>query len=107
MTTPSVSLSQFARGLCTETAFDVLAVARRLKAQGKDVIELQIGDSPYASASHAIEAGIDAIRGGQTHYCPSMGLMSFRETVAANYQKEYGIAVGAENVVVGPGAKVF
>jgi aspartate aminotransferase len=107
MTTSSASLSQFASGLCTETAFDVLAVARRLKAQGKDVIELQIGDSPYASAAHAIEAGIDAIRAGQTHYCPSMGLMSFRETVAANYKKEYGIDIKAENVVVGHGAKVF
>ena len=107
MTNPTVSLSQFARGLSTETAFDVLAVARRLKAQGKDVIELQIGDSPYNSAAHALDAGIAAIKSGQTHYCPSMGLMSFRETVAANYKKEYGIVIGPENVVVGPGAKVF
>lgn len=103
----TVPFSQFARSLCTETAFDVLAVAKRLKAAGKDVIELQIGDSPFPSTAHAIEAGIDAIRSGQTHYCPSMGLMSFRETVAANYQKEYGIAIGPENVCVGPGAKVF
>src|SRR5256885_2148717 len=105
--TSAVTLSQFARGLSTETAFDVLAVAKRLKAQGKDVIELQIGDSPYASAAHALDAGIAAIKSGQTHYCPSMGLMSFRETVAANYKKEYGIAIGPENVVVGPCAKVF
>jgi aspartate aminotransferase len=103
----TVPFSQFARGLSTETAFDVLAVAKRLKAQGKDVIELQIGDSPFASTAHAREAGIHAINAGQTHYCPSMGLMSFRETVASNYKKEYGIAIGPENVVVGPGAKVF
>jgi aspartate aminotransferase len=103
----STTLSQFARGLSTETAFDVLAVAKRLKAQGKDVIELQIGDSPFASTTHAIDAGVSAIKAGQTHYCPSMGLMSFRETVAANHKKEYGIDIKAENVVVGPGAKVF
>ena len=103
----STTLSQFARGLSTETAFDVLAVAKRLKAQGKDVIELQIGDSPFPSTASALEAGTKAIREGQTHYCPSMGLRSFRETVAANYKKEYGIDVKAENVVVGPGAKVF
>jgi aspartate aminotransferase len=96
----TTTLSQFARGLSTETAFDVLAVAKRLKAQGKDVIELQIGDSPFASTLSALNAGIKAINDYQTHYCPSMGLMSFRETVAANYQKEYGIAIG-------PGAKVF
>jgi len=103
----TVSLSKFAGGLSTETAFDVLAVAKRLKTQGKDVIELQIGDSPFNSSSHALDAGTKAIKDGQTHYCPSMGLMSFRETVAANYKKEYGIDIKAENVVVGPGAKVF
>jgi aspartate aminotransferase len=101
------TLSRFASGLSTETAFDVLAVARRLKSQGKDVIELQIGDSPFASTASALDAGTKAIQSGQTHYCPSMGLMSFREMVAANYKKEYGIDIKAENVVVGPGAKVF
>ncbi|MCI0685326.1 MAG: aminotransferase class I/II-fold pyridoxal phosphate-dependent enzyme [Gemmataceae bacterium] len=104
---PAVPLSQFARGLSTETAFDVLAVAKRLKAQGKDVIELQIGDSPFNSTHSALEAGVQAIQGNQTHYCPSLGLVSFREAVAANYRKEYGIDIQAENVVVGPGAKVF
>src|SRR5581483_7440545 len=103
----STTLSQFARGLSTETAFDVLAVARRLKAQGKDVIELQIGDSPFNSTHAALEAGVQAIRQNQTHYCPSLGLLSFRDTVAANYYKEYGVQITAENVVVGPGAKVF
>src|SRR4051794_11406722 len=101
------TLSQFAKGLSTETAFDVLAVARRLKAQGKDVIELQIGDSPFNSTGSAIEAGIKAIKDNQSHYCPSLGIMPFRDAVAATYQKEYGIRVTAENVVVGPGAKVF
>jgi aspartate aminotransferase len=104
---PAVPLSQFARGLSTETAFDVLAVARRLKAQGKDVIELQIGDSPFNSTHSALEAGAQAIKGNQTHYCASLGIPSFREAVAANYKKEYGIDIQAENVVVGPGAKVF
>jgi aspartate aminotransferase len=102
-----VTLSQFAQGLKTETAFDVLAVARRLKAQGKDVVELQIGDSPFASTQHALAAGIQAIRDNATHYCPSLGVPSFREAVAANYRREYGIDVTAENIVVGPGAKVF
>src|SRR5262245_43088695 len=104
---PAVPLSQFARGLSTETAFDVLAVARRLKTQGKDVIELQIGDSPFNSTHSALEAGAQAIKNNQTHYCASLGIPSFREAVAANYKKEYGIDVQAENVVVGPGAKVF
>src|SRR6266567_2452700 len=99
--------SQFAAGLRAETAFDVLAVAKRLKAQGKDVIELQIGDSPFPSTPHAVAAGLQAIQEGQTHYCPSPGLPSFREVIARNYRAEFGVEVGPENVVVGPGAKVF
>ncbi len=103
----TITLSTFARGLKAETAFDVLAVAKRLKAAGKDVIELQIGDSPFSSARHAIEAGMKAIESGATHYCASPGLPEFRETIARNYQREFGLRIGPENVVVGPGAKVF
>jgi aspartate aminotransferase len=100
-------LSAFARGLQAETAFDVLAVAKRLKASGKNIIELQIGDSPFPSTRTARSAGLKAIQDHATHYCPSPGLHSFRETVAASYRREFGVEVGADNVVVGPGAKVF
>src|SRR5213593_2168498 len=93
------ALSRFARGLQSETAFDVLAVARRLQAQGKDVIGLHIGDSPFATTKSALEAGVEAIRRGETHYGPSLGLLAFREAVAENYGREYGIAITAENVV--------
>jgi aspartate aminotransferase len=103
----AVSLSTFARGLTGEKAFDVLAVARRLKAAGKDVVELQIGDSPFPSTRSALEAGVEAIRAGATQYGPSLGLPSFRETIAENYRSEFGVPVTAQNVVVGPGAKVF
>ena len=103
----AVTQSAFARGLCAESAFDVLAVARRLKAQGKDVVELQIGDSPFASTRHAVAAGIRAIEAGATHYCPSPGLPAFREAVAAHYRREFGVEVTAAHVVAGAGAKVF
>jgi aspartate aminotransferase len=106
MTSP-VTLSRFAQGLTSETAFDVLAVARKLQAAGKDVVELQIGDSPFPTPHHATAAGIEAIQGGDTHYCPSAGLPSLRKAIARNYQREWGISVLPENVVVGPGAKVF
>src|SRR3954466_2595043 len=102
-----LEFSNFARGLSAETAFDVLAVAKRLKARGKDVVELQIGDSPFSSTKSAIAAGLEAIRAGHTHYCASPGLSSFREVIAKNYRKEFGVEIGPENVVVAPGAKVF
>jgi len=103
----AATLSQFAQGLTAETAFDVLAVARRLKAQGKDVIELQIGDSPFPTTRHAMAAGIRAIQSNATHYCASSGLPEFKEIIAANYRREFGVEVTAANIVVGPGAKVF
>ncbi len=103
----SPTLSTFARGLTAETAFDVLAVARRLQAAGKDVIGLQIGDSPFPSTAAAIRAGKAALDAGQTRYVPSMGLAEFRETIAATVREEFGIPAGPENVVVAPGAKPF
>ena len=103
----SLTFSAFARSLSTETAFDVLAVAKKLKSQGKDVVELQIGDSPFSSTKSALAAGQKAIRDGATHYCPSMGLPEFREVIAANARTEWHIPVTAEHVVVAPGAKVF
>lgn len=102
-----LTFSQFLSSVKTETAFDVLAVARRLKQAGKDVIELEIGDSPFPSTAAAAEAGIDAIRQDHCHYGPSMGLPDFRAAAAEYLCREYGLATGAENIVAAPGAKPF
>lgn len=102
-----VQLSAFAQRLHAETAFDVLAVAKALKAQGKDVVELQIGDSPFATPANARSAGIRAIENQQSHYCSSLGLSDFRQAIAKSYREEFEVAITAENVVVGPGAKLF
>src|SRR5437660_296006 len=102
-----VNLSAFAQGLHAETAFDVLAVAKALKAKGKDVVELQIGDSPFATPAAAAAAGIQAIENQQTHYCSSLGLPAFREAIARNYRQEFKLPITSEDVIVGPGAKLF
>ena len=101
------TFAPFALGLTAETAFDVLAVAKRLKAGGKDVVELQIGDSPFPSTESARSAGKHAIDSGQTRYGPSAGLPEFREAAAKAVRDEFGIPAAAENVVVAPGAKPF
>ena len=90
-----------------ETAFTVLAAARRLLAAGKDVIELEIGDSPFPTSPAALDAGLRAIRGGHTHYGPSLGLPDFRAAAAAYIERQYGLPVTAEHVVAGPGAKIY
>lgn len=103
----AATLSKFAQSLTVETAFTVLAAAKQLKASGKDIVELEIGDSPFESTPSAKAAGIDAIQSNQTHYCPSPGLPEFREAAAAFVKSEFGIPAAAENIVAGPGAKVF
>jgi aspartate aminotransferase len=99
--------SSLARSLTAETAFTVLAIARALKSKGKDVVELEIGDSPFPSTPCAKEAGIRAIEENQTGYCPSLGLPRFREAAAVFVSAEFGYSVTAENIVVASGAKPF
>jgi aspartate aminotransferase len=100
-------LSSLAQKLTAETAFTVLASARALKAKGKDVVELEIGDSPFPSTPHAKQAGIRAIEENQTGYCPSLGLPEFRAAAARFVSNEFGYSVTAENIAVGSGAKPF
>ncbi len=103
----AATLSSFAQSLTVETAFTVLAMARELKKRGKDVVELEIGDSPFESTSSAKAAGIEAIQQNQTHYCPSPGIPEFREAAAEFVRKEFNIPAEAANIVAGPGAKPF
>ena len=101
------SLSRFASTVQPEGAFTVLVAARRLCAAGKDVIELEIGDSPYPSPDAAVDAGVEAIRAGRTAYGPSGGLPEFRAAAAAYVNEEHGLSVTADHVIAGPGAKTF
>ncbi len=103
----SARLSNFARSLSVETAFTVLAIARSLKPAGKDVIELEIGDSPFDSTAAARAGGMEAIKNNQSHYCPSPGIPEFRAAAAEFVREEFGIPAEPDNIVAGPGAKVF
>lgn len=103
----AITYSDFACTVTAEGAFGVLAVARQLRAAGKEVIEMEIGDSPFPTPPAAREAGIAAIRADQTHYCPSAGLLEFRKAAADFVNAEYGVAAGPDNIVIGCGAKIF
>jgi len=103
----SAQLSDFARSLTVETAFTVLAMARALKAAGKDIVELEIGDSPFDSTAAARAGGVEAINNNQSHYCPSPGIPEFRQAAAEFVRAEFDIPAESGNIVAGPGAKVF
>ncbi|HOP06788.1 MAG TPA: pyridoxal phosphate-dependent aminotransferase [candidate division Zixibacteria bacterium] len=91
--------------LGTESAFEVLARAKQLEAQGKSVIHLEIGEPDFDTPTNICEAGIKAIRDGKTHYCPSAGIPTARQTIADYVSKTRGINVAPESTVVMPGAK--
>ncbi len=91
--------------LGTETAFEVLAKARALEAQGREIVHLEIGEPDFDTPRHIVEAGIRALQDGQTHYGPTPGLPQLREAIARNSREVRGIDTDPSHVVVTPGAK--
>ena len=91
--------------LGTETAFEVLARAKALEAQGREVIHLEIGEPDFDTPEAIIEAGCDALRHGATHYTPSAGIPELREAIARDASARKGISYTADDVVVTPGGK--
>jgi len=91
--------------LGTETAFEVLARARRLEAQGRHIIHLEIGEPDFDTPPHIVDAAIRAMREGYTHYTPAAGLMEARQAVAEYMSRTRGIKVEASNIVIVPGSK--
>src|SRR5437588_12732065 len=89
----------------TETAFEVLARARKLEAQGRDVVHLEIGEPDFPTPPNIVEAAERAVRDGFTHYTPAGGLMPARQAVADWIRRWYEVAVQPEQVVMVPGAQ--
>src|SRR5580704_2137026 len=91
--------------LGTETAFEVLNKARALERQGKSVIHLEIGEPDFDTPANVIDAGINALRGGWTHYGPAAGQPELRQALADYVSRTRGVKVTPEEVVVVPGGK--
>jgi len=91
--------------LGTETAFEVLNRARQLEKQGKEIIHLEIGEPDFDTPANVIEAGIDALHKGWTHYGPAAGLPELRQTIADYVSRTRKVPVSSEEVVVVPGGK--
>src|SRR3954465_2722113 len=91
--------------LGTETAFEVLVKARALEAKGRDIVHLEIGEPDFDTPANIIEAGVDALQKGFTHYGPSAGLPPLRETIAQYVSETRGVKALPEEVVVVPGGK--
>ncbi|HEY2575608.1 MAG TPA: pyridoxal phosphate-dependent aminotransferase [Streptosporangiaceae bacterium] len=91
--------------LGTESAFEVLARAKAIEAAGGKVIHLEIGEPDFPTPSHIVEAAVEALRAGNTHYVPAPGIPPLREAVAAFLERTGRMRVPPDRVIVTPGAK--
>jgi aspartate aminotransferase len=91
--------------LGTETAFEVLNRARALEKQGKEIVHLEIGEPDFDTPANVVEAGIDALHKGWTHYGPAAGLPDLRQAIADYVSRTRKIPVSSDEVVVVPGGK--
>ena len=89
-----------------ENAFAVLARATELQRQGKDVINLGIGQPDFPTPDHIVEAAVKALRDGHHGYTPANGILPLREAVAADLHKRFSVEVSPESVMIVPGGKV-
>ncbi len=92
--------------LGTESAFEVLARANALAAQGKSIINLGIGQPDFKTPDHIVEAAVKALRDGHHGYTPANGILEAREAVAADIAKYRKVEVDPANVMIVPGGKV-
>ena len=91
--------------LGTETAFEVLNKARALERQGKKIIHLEIGEPDFDTPKNIVEAGVQALRDGWTHYGPSAGLPELRHAIAEEIGRTRSVKISDDEVVVVPGGK--
>lgn len=91
--------------LGTETAFEVLARAKALQAQGKDIINLGIGSPDFQTPANIVEAGVKALKDGFHFYTPAKGLPDLRDAVRDDIKTYRGVDVNPDNVLIVPGGK--
>ena len=89
--------------LGTETAFEVLAAARALEAQGRTIVHLEIGEPDFDTPAHVVDAAVSALHSGKTHYTPAAGIPELRQAVASYIARTRGVAVEPAQVVAVPG----
>ena len=92
--------------LGTESAFEVLARANKLSAEGKDIINLGIGQPDFKTPDHIVEAAAKALRDGHHGYTPANGIVECREAVAADIMARRGVTIDPDQVMIVPGGKV-
>ena len=105
MASTAVRFAERMSRLGTEGAFEVLARARKLEAEGKRIVHLEIGEPDFATPDNIVEAAIGAMQNGYTHYTPASGIFEAREAVAQFVSRMLSTEVDPADVVLVPGSK--
>jgi len=100
-----VSLSDGAKRIYGEAAFEVLAKAQELERQGKTILHFEIGEPDMETPENIVRAGVKAIKNKKTHYTPSIGIIELRKAVQDEIEKTRGYRPDLEQVVITPGLK--
>jgi len=101
---PKNIIAQRAQDISPFYVMDILAQAKKLEAQGHDIIHMEVGEPDFDTPQPIIDAGIATLKAGKTHYTPALGLPELREIVANWYQQNYNVTVSADRIVITPGA---
>ncbi len=101
---PNRSISQRSKEITPFHVMDILAQAKQLEAQGKDIIHMEVGEPDFVTSKPIVDAGIAALKTGKMHYTPALGLPELRQAISAWYQQQYNIDVSPNRIVVTPGA---
>lgn len=99
-----MNISRRAQGIAPFHVMDILARARALEAQGRDIIHLEIGEPDFPTPAPIVRTAMEAISEGNVHYTPALGLPELRQAISAFYQGSYGIDVPASRAAVTTGA---
>lgn len=99
-------LSDAAHKLEGQKMFQILAVARELERQGKEILHFELGDPDFDTPQNIVQAAIDSLKNGETHYAPSSGLLDFKKAAAEVTLRSRGFKPDLDQLLVCPGANV-
>ena len=100
----SRKLSSRSEQLSPFHVMDILAQAKALSQQGKEIYHLEIGEPDFATAEPIVDAGIDALKQYKTHYTPALGLPELRAAIAAYYDRKFSLSIDPRRIIITPGA---
>ena len=92
------------QGIAPFRVMEILARARAMESEGRDVVHMEIGEPDFVSPAPVLDAAKTSLKAGQTHYTPAVGLSSLREAIAGYYDRHFGVNVDPRRIIVTPGA---